>query len=217
MRISANYSSGGLGQLNEFVHENGHAVHMMALRTRPAFMDLGDDVFLEAFADVPSWSTYEPVWQQHYLGHSVTTAASLRSLFSGVMLDVAWSLFEIRMLQRPNRDPNRMWTEITHRYLHVVPHPEWSWWALRVQLVHEPGYMLNYGLGAVITADLRQRIRQSLAPMEAADPRWYAWISQRLLASGEEHETSDLLRGFLGHPVSPKALLAQIRRVAQNH
>jgi oligoendopeptidase F len=155
VRISANYSSGGLGQLNEFVHENGHAIHMMALRTRPAFMDLGDDVFLEAFADVPSWSTYEPVWQQHYLGHSVTTSASLRSLFLSVMLDVAWSLFEIRMLRNPQQDPNALWTEITHRYLHVVPHPEWSWWALRVQLVHEPGYMLNYGLGAVITADLR--------------------------------------------------------------
>ena len=215
VRISANYSSGGLGQLNEFVHENGHAVHMMALRTRPAFMDLGDDVFLEAFADVPSWSTFEPVWQQRYLGHSVGTAASLRSLFSGVVLDVAWSLFEIRMLRDPHADPNAVWTEITHRYLHVVPHPELSWWALRVQLVHLPGYMLNYGLGAVITADLRQRIRESLAPMEPGDPRWYSWISQRLLASGEERQTSDLLREFLGRPVSPDALLAQIRRIGQ--
>lgn len=217
VRISANYSSGGLGQLNEFVHENGHAVHMTALRTRPAFMDLGDAVFYEAFADVPSWSTYEPVWQQHYLGHSASTRASLRSLFSGVMLDVAWSLFEIRMLHNPRQDPNVVWTEITHRYLHVVPHPEWSWWALRVQLVHEPGYMLNYGLGAVITADLRQRIRESLAPMEVPDPRWYAWISQQLLASGEEHETSDLLLGFLGRPISPNALLGQIRRVTPAH
>jgi hypothetical protein len=26
---------------------------MMALRTRPAFMDLGDPLFYEAFADVP--------------------------------------------------------------------------------------------------------------------------------------------------------------------
>lgn len=216
-RVSANYSSGGLGQLNEFVHENGHAIHMMALRTRPAFMDLGDDVFLEAFADVPSWSTYEPLWQQRYLGHSATTAASLRSLFSSVVLDVAWSLFEIRMLQDPHQDPNAVWTEITHRYLHVVPHPEWSWWALRVQLVHEPGYMLNYGLGAVITADLRQHIRESLVPMESSDPRWYPWISQRLLVSGEEYETSELLRGFLGRTVSPEALLAQIRRAAHNN
>src|SRR6185295_7567277 len=32
VRVSANYAHGGLGLLNELVHENGHAVHMMALR-----------------------------------------------------------------------------------------------------------------------------------------------------------------------------------------
>jgi hypothetical protein len=214
-RVSANYSSGGLGQLNEFVHENGHAVHMMALRTRPAFMDLGDEVFYEAFADVPSWSVYEPVWQRRYLGRSVSAAVSLRSMLSGVMLDVAWALFEIRLLHDPRQDPNVVWTEITSRYLHIVPHPEWSWWALRVQLVHHPGYMVNYGLGAVITADLRQRIGQLLAPMEAGDPRWFPWIAGRLLRTGEQYETADLLRTFLGRPVSPRGLLMQIRRLGR--
>lgn len=213
VRVSANYSSGGLGQLNEFVHENGHAVHMMALRARPAFMDLGSDVFLEAFADVPSWSTYEPSWQQKYLGRSAPEAASLRALLSNVMLDVAWSLFEIRMLHDPARDPNAVWTDITSRYLHVAPHPELSWWALRVQLVQLPGYMVNYGLGAVITADLRQRICEQLAPTEAGDSRWYEWISEHLLRTGEQYETADVLRQFLGRQVSPDALLAQIKRI----
>jgi hypothetical protein len=55
-RVSANYERGGFGVLNELVHEDGHVVHMMAVRTRPAFMDLGDPVFFEAFADVPSSS-----------------------------------------------------------------------------------------------------------------------------------------------------------------
>src|SRR6476661_577681 len=48
VRISANYSGGGLSELNEFIHENGHAVHGLALRTRPAYMDLGDTLFVEA-------------------------------------------------------------------------------------------------------------------------------------------------------------------------
>jgi hypothetical protein len=67
-RVSGSYAAGGLGLLNELVHENGHIVHMMAVRTRPAFMDLGDSLFIEAFADVPSWSTYEPAWQRKYVG-----------------------------------------------------------------------------------------------------------------------------------------------------
>jgi hypothetical protein len=214
VRVSASYGRGGLGPLNELVHENGHAVHMLALRTRPAFMDLGDAIFYEAFADVPAWNVYEPAWQQHYLGRSAAEPDSLRALFGAVMLDVAWALFDLRMLEHPQADPNAVWTEITQRYLHVKPHPELAWWAVRVQLVDKPGYMVNYGLGAVITADIRQRIAAELGPFAAGDPRWYGWISQHLLSSGEELETAQLLRQFLGRPVSPQALLAALSRMS---
>jgi hypothetical protein len=213
VRVSASYQRGGLGPLNELVHENGHAAHMLALRTRPAFMDLGDPLFYEAFADVPSWSVYEPAWQQKYLGRSIGAAASLRALYSDVMLDVAWALFDLRMLKVPGSDPNEVWTQITSRYLHVKPHPEFSWWAVRVQLVQKPGYMVNYGLGAVITADIREHIAQQLGPFATGDARWYGWLSEQLLRSGEEQDTAQLLRQFLGRPVSPQALLAQLQRV----
>ena len=212
-RISANYGRGGLSNMNEFVHEEGHAVHFVAVRARPAFTYNDSLLFIEAFADVPSWSVYEPAWQQKYLGTAASPSESLRNLYSGVMLDVAWALFEIKMLHNPASDPNAVWTEITNRYLHIVPHPEYSWWAVRVQLMDSPGYMVNYGLGAVITADVRQQIRQSLGPFEIGDPRWYPWISEHLLRVGGEFETADLLRQFLGRPVSPQALIDDMRRL----
>jgi hypothetical protein len=217
VRVNGNYAHGGLGLINELVHENGHVVHMMALRTRPAFMDLGDPLFYEAFADVPSWSTYEPAWQQKYLGRSSAEESSLRALYSSVMLDVAWALFELRMLRAPTQDPNVVWTEITSKYLRVKPHPELSWWLVRVQLVHEPGYMVNYGLGAVVTADLRQRIATQLGPFATGDKRWFEWLSQHLLSSGQTHETATLLREFLGRPVSPQALLVEIGRMQKKN
>ncbi len=213
VRVSGSYARGGLGLLTELVHENGHAAHMLALHTRPAFMDLGDAIFYEAFADVPAWSLYEPAWQRRYLGTSVPASESLRALYSAVMLDVAWALFDTRMLREPQADPNRVWTDITSRYLHVKPHPQLAWWAVRVQLVQKPGYMVNYGLGAVITADIRQRIAQQLGPFAAGEPRWYGWLSGHLLASGEERETAELLREFLGRPVSPDALLGELQRI----
>jgi hypothetical protein len=213
-RISASYGRGGLSNTLELVHEEGHAVHFVAVRARPAFTYNDSLLFIEAFADVPSWSVYQPAWQQKYLGKSSSQSASLRNLFSGVMLDVAWALFEIRMLHNPAADPNAVWTDITSRYLHIVPHPEYSWWAVRVQLMDSPGYMVNYGLGAVITAEIRERIRQSIGPFDAGNPRWYSWTSEHLLRIGGEVETQELLRGFLGHPVSPQPLIDDIRRLA---
>ncbi|HEV2286696.1 MAG TPA: hypothetical protein VGR80_11690 [Steroidobacteraceae bacterium] len=213
VRVSGSYTRGGLGELNELVHENGHAAHMLALRTRPAFMDLGDPVFYEAFADVPSWSVYEGAWQRKYLGREARAADSLRALYANVMLDVAWALFDVRMLRDPDTDPNRLWTELTTHYLHILPHPELSWWAVRVQLVDAPGYMVNYGLGSVITADLRRRIARQLGPFDAGESRWYAWLCAHLLASGEQYPTARLLERFLGRRVSPEALLDELRRL----
>jgi hypothetical protein len=214
VHISGSSATGGLGLLNELVHENGHAVYEMAIHVRPAFMDVTAALFDEAFADVPAWNTYEPAWQRKYLGQAAPEAASLRNLFSSVMLDVAWALFECRMLRTPAADPNAVWTDIANRYLHIVRHPEISWWAIRGQLVQMPGYMINYGLGSVLTADIRQHTRKALGPFETGNPQWYSWTSERLLRFGEELDTSTLLKQFLGRPVSPQALLDQIRRIA---
>ena len=212
-RVSANYEQGGLFVLNELIHEDGHAVHDAALRTRPAFYSMGDDLFVEAFADVPSWSTFEPAWQQKYLGRATDTRASLRALYANVMLDVAWGLFELRMLKEPASDPNAVWTGITSRYLNIAPHPELSWWALRVQLVRWPGYMINYGLGAVLTADIRSRTAEAIGSFATGNARWYAWTSEHLLRYGTSLDTQALLRQFLGRPVDTAALLNQLQRL----
>ena len=117
------------------------------------------------------------------------------------------------MLRDPSADPNLVWTAITSRYLHIVPHPEIPWWAVRVQLVDSPGYMVNYGLGAVLTADLRGHIAAQLGRFETGDPRWYGWITPRLLQFGTARDTAAVLRDFLGRPVSPDALITDIRRM----
>jgi len=211
-RVLGNYPVGGLFSLNELVHENGHAVHVSAIRTRPAYMDWPDTLFTEAFADVPSWSVHEPAWQRRYLGAAVAEAASMRALFANVMLDVAWSLFELRLLRDPALDPNAVWTDITHEYLRVVPHPEVPWWAMRVQLAGNPGYMVNYGLGALLTAEMRARTMAVIGPFDTGNPRWYDWLSGQLLQYGSERDTRRLLQDLLGRPLSPDALLEQIKR-----
>jgi hypothetical protein len=214
-RVVGRYEEGGLGSLNELVHENGHAVAISAIRNRPAFTDWPDTLFTEAFADVPSWSVYEPAWQQKYLGTSLPVGESLRGLFGSVMLDIAWSLFEIRMLRDPAQDPNALWTDITREYLHIKPHPGQSWFLVRVQLVSRPGYMVNYGLGAVLTAEIRSATRDAIGAFDAGNPRWHAWTSEKLLRFGSEKGAKQLMDELLGRPLSPEPLLGEIRRMRE--
>jgi len=117
------------------------------------------------------------------------------------------------MLRAPETDPNRLWTDITREYLHIKPHPEVSWWAVRVQLVDSPGYMVNYGLGAVLTAEMRHAIAAAIGPFDAGNPKWYAWTSDKLLRFGSEKSAKMLLTELLGRPLSPEALLTDIRRI----
>src|SRR5260370_2301690 len=116
------------------------------------------------------------------------------------------------MVRPPVTDPNALWTELTGGYLHIVPHPEFSWWVVRVQLGDLPGYMVNYGLGAILTAEMRQHISEALGTFDTGNPRWYGWVSEHLLRYGSERDTRTLMQDFLGRPVSPQALLEHLHR-----
>jgi hypothetical protein len=83
---------------------------------------------------------------------------------------------------------------------------------MRVQLASEPGYMVNYGLGAMLTAEMRQRTAEVAGSFDSGNAGWYAWVGERLLRYGSERDARSLMQDLLGRPVSPAALLAQISR-----
>jgi len=176
-------------------------------------MDWPDnDTFTEALADFPAMELYEPAWQIRFLGDSVTLAESLRAKYAGIVFDVAWGLFELRMDRNPSQDPNQLWTDITSTYFRIRPHPEWSWWAMRGQLIDGPGYLVNYAIGAIITADLRARMRTLRGPFIASDSTWYPWASDQIYRFGLERPSLTVLEQFLGRPLAPEAILADMER-----
>jgi hypothetical protein len=212
--VFATYRDGGLDNLAELLHETGHAVHIAAIRTRPAYADWPDsDPFTEAVADFVALDVAEPAWQQHWLGDSVPLADGLRARYGGIVLDVAWSLLELELLREPTADPNAIWTRLTGDYLRIRPHPELSWWAMRGQLVDSPGYMMNYAVGAILIAALRARTAELHGPSVPGDRGWYGWVAPRLFRFGLEQATREVIEGFLGGPVTPAALLADMRRL----
>jgi hypothetical protein len=212
--VFATYRTGGLDNLAELLHETGHAVHIAAIRTRPAFADWPDsDPFTEALADFVALDVTEPAWQRHWLGDSVPLGDGLRARYGGIVLDVAWALFELHMLREPTADPNRVWARLTGDYLRIRPHPELSWWAMRGQLVDSPGYMMNYAIGAILIAALRARTTALHGRFVPADGTWYGWVAPRLFRFGLERPSRDVIEEFLGGPVMPAALLADMRRM----
>ena len=116
------------------------------------------------------------------------------------MLDICWALFEIELHRRPDRRPNEVWTEITADGLGHRAAPEWSWWALRGQLIEGAGYMANYALAALIAAAVRAEIREVRGPWWEGDPGWYGVVSDALLVAGASRAPADLLESFLGEP-----------------
>ena len=211
--VSASYRIGGIDNLSELLHETGHAIHISAINTRPAYADWPDsDTFTEAVADLAALEMYEPAWQRRYLGVSAPLRASLRAKYSGIVMDIAWSLFEIRVHRFPERSPNQIWAEITRDYLKIRPHPEWSWWAMRGQLVQSPGYMLNYAFGAILIADLRARMATLRGPFTTGDSGWYRYVAPRLYRFGLAVPARDVVTQFLGRSVTVDALLADMAR-----
>ena len=212
--VFATYRIGGFDNLVELLHETGHAIHISAVATRPAYADWPDsDPFTEALGDLLAMDAYEPEWQRRYLGGAAPLEESLRAKYASIAMDVAWALFELRMLRAPGADPNVEWTTITREYLHIAPHPELSWWAQRGQLVNAPGYMMNYALGAMITAQLRERVREERGPFSRPDKGMYDWLSDRLYKWGLERPTHEVLGDFLGKPLGADALIADIGRL----
>jgi hypothetical protein len=211
--VFATYGTGGLGNLGELLHETGHAIHIAAIHTRPAFTDWPDsDTFTEALADLVALDAYEPAWQRKYLGVAASPGENRRAKYSGIVLDVAWGLFEVRMHRDPTADPNAVWTDLTSRYLHVKPHPTLSWWARRGQLVDSPGYMMNYALGAILVADMRARCLERHGPFTNGDPGYYPWLSERLYRFGLSRRSGDVIRDFLGRAPSPNAIISDLGR-----
>ena len=215
--VFATYPTGGLGNLLELLHESGHALHAAATRARPALLELpvDDTAYAEGMADFLGWDATEPGWQRRWLGDAAEPREAILDRYGGVMLDACWALFELELYRDPGRRPSDIWTEIAADALGIGPHPEWSWWAMRGQLIDSPGYLANYALSALIAAALRARLLELRGPWWEGDPDWFSFVGERLFAPGAARPPSELLEAFLGRPLTAEPLLADLRRGAR--
>jgi hypothetical protein len=73
--------------------------------------------------------------------------------------------------------------------------------------------MMNYAVGAMLIAAVRARTVETHGPFVMGDDTWYEWVSRRLFRFGLERPAGTVIEEFLGGPVTPAALLADMRRM----
>jgi hypothetical protein len=216
--IFATYAEGGLGNLEELLHESGHALQEAAIRARPAQFEslVADGGLVEGFADLVGWDAHEAAFQARHLGVAADPRASRLGRYGAVMLDVCWALFEVVLHREPDRVPNEVWAELTETGLGIVPHPDQPSWALRGQLIDGPGYMANYALSAMVAAAVRARIREVRGDWlaDGGDPGWYEFVSDGLLRFGATRSAREVLTEFLGEPLTSQPLLDDLALAA---
>ncbi|MEI7743540.1 MAG: hypothetical protein WCK58_07295 [Chloroflexota bacterium] len=216
--ILMSLTDGGIHELEELVHETGHAVHLAGIRTRPAYADWPDsDAFIEAIAEIAALDILEPAWLRRWLPGlpEVPGGTAIRSRYAEVALDAAWALFEIRVHATPERDPNEIWAEITSTWLGIRAHPEMAWWAIRGQLIESPGYMANYAIAAVLATALRAAIRSEIGDWTEGNRDWYPWMRAHVYRFGLERPSRDVIHDLLGRSLNANALLGEIARAVR--
>jgi hypothetical protein len=206
------YETGGLGHLSELLHESGHAIHYLAIRARPAEFDLPAETlpFVEAVGELLGWNVSEPSFVAEEFGAAISAADARLYRYGPLMLDLLWTLFEVELNRHPDRRPNDVWAELSESHLGVAGHPEWSWWAVRGQLIESPGYLSNYALGGIVVAAVRRRLAELRPEWWLGDPGWYSFASDRLLRFGANRPSGEIIAGFLGEPLSTRAIMADL-------
>ena len=76
-------------------------------------------------------------------------------------------------------------------------------------MIDGPGYMASDALSALVAAAIRARIREVRGDWleDGGDPGWYVFVSEGLLRFGASQPAADVLRSFLGGPLSATPLL----------
>jgi len=64
----------------------------------------------------------------------------------------------------------------------------------------------------MLIAAIRARTRELHGPVSTGDTTWYGWIAPRLFRFGLERPSREVIEEFLGGPVTPAAILADMRR-----
>ncbi len=208
-------AEGGLGNLGELLHESGHAIHSRRstpVRPSPSRPRTSPRSSRPSRTSSAGTRTNRP-FQERHLGPGGRPGRGRARPATGACCSTsAGRSSRSSSIARPAAAPNDVWAEIVADGLGVEPHPEWSWWAVRGQLIESPGYLANYALSAITAAALRARIRELRGDWSTGDPGWYAFVSERLLRYGGARPPAELIADLLGGPLTEAPLLADLAR-----
>jgi len=161
-RILANPAN-GLSYYQTMFHELGHALHATFVEPEPSIYRFEGGPFTEAMAEVFGYVTNDPAWLG-WFGLRPADAARVRQALLGpwyhyLRQRTAFALFEYRLYDDPDGDPDRLLAETETRVLGcgVDASPRW---AANAWYVNFPVYWQNYVLADMIASQIHAGLEQ---------------------------------------------------------
>ena len=205
---------GGLGNLAELIHESGHALHYAAIRTRPAFTEPPTDTPRSSrpIARAARWDVQSPRSRPPPRLARGAAPGGARSIRRRAARCVLGALRDRAAPARRGGVRTTCGPRWSRTASGIEPHPEWSWWAVRGQLIDSPGYLANYVLAAIVPR--RRCGPDPRAPRRLVDRR-RGLVRVRLGAAAPVRRARVRRRphrGPAGGPLTVEPVLGDMRR-----
>ncbi len=215
--------------MSTMLHELGHAVYDKYIpRTLPytlrcpaaIFTTEGIAMMFERVADQPAWmqEVHLPVPDAQAIAQ-----AGAEMYRDHVLIFAAWSQvmtrFESAMYANPDQDLNRLWWDLAEKYqlMHRPEDRDAPDYASKIHLVASPVYYHSYMMGQMFASQLHQVIVREVLEKDAPSPNYSGhvqlgeWLKERVFAPGAGLRWEELVRHATGEPLSPKAMMAELR------
>jgi peptidyl-dipeptidase A len=120
--------------------------------------------------------------------------------------------FESELYRDPSQDLNRLWWDLVEKYQKIkapLGREGLADWAAKYHIGLAPVYYFSYLLGEMFASSIQESLVKELGIKNLNDPKVGKFLQQKLFASGNRMNWSDLIKHVTGSPLQFKSWICE--------